>query len=146
MDSSSISSDSLIQSDLVQNTSNQIFTPYIKTVILQTESANHGQAILRANHPQAKLRLSFDDLHNDYTEYTYEFEYCDRNWIPEETEENEFYEGTSSKYIEDVSYSSATKIGYAHYELLFPPALDRFTWSGKYLIHVRNSESDSSYG
>jgi hypothetical protein len=128
---------------LPRSTANQIFAPFIKTVNLQTEKANHGQAILRANQPQTKLRLSFDDLRNDYTEYTYEFEYCDRNWIPEERQENEFYEGTASKYIEDVTYASATKVGYAHYELLFPTNLERFIWSGNYLLHVRETESDS---
>ncbi|HAW51846.1 MAG TPA: hypothetical protein DCX54_05880 [Flavobacteriales bacterium] len=142
-DSLSISQDSLPPAEVVRNTSDQTFVPYIKTVLLQTDKANHGQAILRANQPQIKLRLSFDDLRNDYTEYTYEFEYCDRNWVPEERNEHEFYQGTASKYIEDVTYSSATKVGYAHYEVLFPPDLERFIWSGNYLLHVRESGSDS---
>ena len=87
------------------------------------------------------LELLFDDLRNDYTEFRYDIIHCDRNWVSTGQQLNDYYSGFPAQVIEDVSFSSATKKGYATYRLVFPPPDENFIQSGNYILQVYETGS-----
>jgi hypothetical protein len=82
------------------------------------------------------LLLSFDDMNEDYVDYTYSVVHCDANWQPSSLTEFEYLNGFSNQRIETYDYSFKAKSIYTHYRLLLPNRDMRLTKSGNYLLKV----------
>lgn len=82
------------------------------------------------------VTLSFDDLNSDAATYSYRITHCTADWQKSATTENEYMEGFSVNYIDEVSTSSNTYFTYDHYELQIPNDNWRFKISGNYVIEV----------
>ncbi len=82
------------------------------------------------------LLLSFDDMNEDYVDYTYSVVHCDANWQPSSLTEFEYLNGFSNQRIETYDYSFKSKSIYTHYRLLLPNRDMQLTKSGNYLLKV----------
>lgn len=127
---------------IVLHNEDESHRPYIKSVRLRSLRSKHPEPIASI-FSGSKLKLSFDDLSDRYIEYRVEFEECDKDWIPMGTDRMEFFESAQDFTINDYQFSSATKIGYVHYNFTFPRDAERFIRSGNFLLHVRDVDKDS---
>jgi len=87
------------------------------------------------------LKLSFDELGNNITNYVYSFVHCDSEWRESDLLPTEYIDGFTENYIENFSFSFNTIIDYVHYECLFPNENVNFLLSGNYILLVQNESS-----
>ena len=113
----------------------------IKTVRLGVDGFPHSYPIIDLN-GGARLRLTFDDLNQDLTRYTYRFIHCNRDWTPSNLGQMEYNSGFGNDYIEDYDFSLRTLLAYTHYELVFPNRDMRIEKSGNYLLVVYDSQDN----
>ena len=115
------------------------YVDHIRTVRLHVEGFPHSYPIIELA-GGARLRLSFDDLQQDLTRYSYSFIHCNRDWTPSNLGQMEYNSGFSSDYLRDYDFSLRTLMGYTHYELIFPNADMRVEKSGNYLLVVFDTQ------
>ena len=111
----------------------------IKTVRLHVNGFPHSYPIIELN-GGARFRLSFDDLNEDITRYSYSFIHCNRDWTPSNLGQMEYNSGFGNDYIQDYDFSLRTLMAYTHYELVFPNADMRLEKSGNYLLVVYDTQ------
>ena len=112
-----------IHTALIRNVENDLLDPIIKL------------------HSNDVLKLSFDELGNNATNYIYSFIHCDSEWKKSDLLPTEYIEGFTENYIENFSFSFNTIINYVHYECLFPNDNINFLLSGNYVLIVQNENS-----
>ena len=118
-----------------------VYLDQIKSVKFHVDGLLVGMPILEVN-SGAKLLLSFDDLNEDYVDYSYSIVHCDANWQPSSLTEFEYLEGFSDQRIQTFDYSFKAKSIYTHYKLLLPNRDVRLTKSGNYLLKVYENDGD----
>ena len=128
--------------NVVVNTRNPIYDNKIKTVLIHKRGLDQSVPIISLQ-SSGQLTLSFDDLNNEYREYSFKIIHCDRFWQPTQESENEYFESQRSRYLEESEFSSAISVEYNHYILNFPRKDERFLKSGNFLIEITNTENDS---
>lgn len=114
-----------------------VSTPYIKTVRLHRADAELSEPTLELN-SGGQLLLSFDDIAEDFSLYSYSIVHCDYNWEPSNLFLHDYMDGFEVNEIRDYTYSTATTVPYMHSRLLLPNNDVRFRISGNYLIRVFN--------
>ena len=82
------------------------------------------------------LELSFDDISDDFHDYSYKIIHCNADWQPSALGELEYIDGYVSDRITNYHNSSRASTKYMHYSLSFPNENTRITKSGNYLIKV----------
>jgi len=88
------------------------------------------------------LVLSFDDLHADVKDYSYQLIHCDRDWQPSQLNTMEYLDGFTEELIDNYRYSFKTVTPFTHYRLYLPNEDMRWTISGNYLLVVYEDEGD----
>ncbi|MFT5165720.1 MAG: hypothetical protein ACI8P3_000948 [Saprospiraceae bacterium] len=90
----------------------------------------------------ARLVLSFDDMNEDVTDYTYTIAHCNQDWKPSDLEEMDYMDGFNGERINDYDFSFNTLTDYTHYDLLLPNDDIRWLVSGNYIVHVFSDDED----
>lgn len=112
-----------------------IYDASIATVLFHRLGFELSGPILIFNSDE-QLRLSFDQLDEDYQLWQYTVIHCDALWQPTDLWQNEYIDGFTEGYIRDYAYSYNTLQEYTHYELVFPNNEFKFTLPGNYLLKV----------
>ncbi len=112
----------------------------IHTVLIRNVANDLLDPIIQLNSNDV-LKLSFDEIGDNATNYTYSFLHCDSEWRKSDLLPTEYIEGFTENYIENFSFSFNTIINYVHYECLFPNENINFLLSGNYILHVKNENS-----
>ncbi|PPK85735.1 uncharacterized protein DUF5103 [Neolewinella xylanilytica] len=111
----------------------------LHTVKLRVDGFPNSYPIIELN-GGARLRLSFDDLREDVTRYSYSFIHCNQDWRPSNLGQMEYNSGFGNDYIQDYDFSLRTLMPFTHYELVFPNADMRLEKSGNYLLVVYDTQ------
>lgn len=112
----------------------------IHTVLIRNIANDLLDPIIQLNSNDV-LKLSFDEIGDNATNYTYSFLHCDSEWRKSDLLPTEYIEGFTENYIENFSFSFNTIVNYVHYECLFPNENINFLLSGNYILHVKNENS-----
>ena len=113
----------------------KVYEPNIATVQLRPYLDPYGLPILRFGGPD-RLRLDFDDLSTDFTNYSYTLIHCTHDWQPSDLLKAEYLEGLQDYYLQDYEFSLNTYVPYTHYWLTIPNNNIRITKSGNYVLVV----------
>lgn len=83
-----------------------------------------------------QLLLSFDDLYEDYANYSYTIIHCNENWKPSDLMTSDYLANFQNFDLQDFTYSINALIPYTHYQVRIPNQNVNFTKSGNYLLIV----------
>lgn len=114
----------------------------IKTVRFHPDGVLNGYPLIELE-GSGRLRLSFDDFHDEVRRYSYKFIHCNQDWKPSSLSQLEFNAGNTIGYIEDYDFSIRTLRDYIHYELVFPNRDMQISASGNYLLVVYDDEDET---
>ena len=82
------------------------------------------------------LEISFDEMSQDFRQYTYTIRHCDARGVPDNLASVEYLQGYTTQAITDYTPSVNTQQVYTHYRFLFPNEDMRLTLSGRYELSV----------
>ena len=82
------------------------------------------------------LEISFDEMSQDFRQYTYTVRHCNADGTPDNLASVEYMQGFSTRDITDYTPSLNTQQIYTHYRFLFPNEDMRLALSGRYEITV----------
>ena len=86
-----------------------------------------------------ELRLSFDDLDGELSNYRYTIQYCNSDWSLYDGSELDYIEGFVDGLVTEYHFSVNTLTNYTHYDLELPNESTKWTRSGNYLLHIFNN-------
>ncbi len=112
-----------------------IYKGSIHTAQLAESTSELSQPLIELN-GTAVLKLSFDDLAEEFTAYSYSFIHCNATWEPSGLLTPEYIEGFADNSINNYQFSVNTDQKYVHYTATFPSNSTRFLKSGNYLLKV----------
>lgn len=115
------------------------YQPTIKTVMLRPYSDPYGLPIIKFGGAD-RLRLDFDDLNPDFSNYSYTLIHCTYDWQPSDLLKAEYLEGLQSYFLQDYEFSLNTYVPYTHYTLSIPNNDIRITKSGNYVLVVYQND------
>lgn len=126
---------------IAQVTEKEIAPPdYIKTIQLFGELEFAGTPIFKLGQP---LRITFDDINGDESDYYYRISHYNFDWSPSVLYKNEFLDGFDEVRIINYENSFNTLQPYSHYTLTIPNEDTRgFNVSGNYMIEIYDSENE----
>lgn len=90
------------------------------------------------------LLLSFDDLYEDYVNYSYTIVHCNADWTPSNLLPQEYLSNFTDYYLEEYEYSLNALVPYTHYNLQIPNSNTRFTKSGNYLLIIYRDDDKNN--
>ncbi|MGD1844888.1 MAG: DUF5103 domain-containing protein [Salibacteraceae bacterium] len=111
------------------------YLPEITTVMLYRDQWELSPPFLSLNSEET-LRLDFDDLTANYTDFQVTFIQCNVNWQPSELMYSEYVDGLPDDFITEYRYSRNTFQRFIHYSYTFPNQNIKFTKSGNYILVV----------
>ena len=82
------------------------------------------------------LEISFDEMSQDFKQYTYTVRHCDASGKADNLASVEYLDGYSTQDITDYTPSLNTQQSYTHYRFLFPNEDMRLKLSGRYEICI----------
>lgn len=82
------------------------------------------------------VEVSFDEMSQDFKQYTYTIRHCDASGKPDNLASVEYLEGFTTQDITDYQPSLNTQQVYTHYRFLFPNEDMRLKVSGRYEISI----------
>jgi hypothetical protein len=112
-----------------------IFRETVKTVLLYKEGWELSYPVIELN-SQDRLVLSFDDLADKVSNFSYTLIHCNAYWNPSPISQNEYIDGFTEAQLTDYSYSFNTTVPYIHYHLVIPNENMNITCSGNYILLV----------
>lgn len=119
-----------------------IYQMGIKTVKLHPSNDVLGLPIIALNSRQ-RLTLKFDDLFEDFVNYSYTIYHCNADWQRSALINSEYMGSFTDDYIQSYSYSVNALVPYTHYELSIPNENMQLLKSGNYLLVVfRNDDPE----
>lgn len=119
-----------------------IYQAGIRTVQLYPIGNPLGVPIIALNSGQ-RLQLSFDDLFEDFVNYSYTVYHCDANWEPSQLMATDYLGNFSEDYIQTFEYSLNALIPYTNYQLSIPNNRLQLKKSGNYILAVfRNDDPE----
>ena len=114
--------------------------PYIKTVQFYGNTAESQLPLIQLGTP---LRLSFDDIIGDESDFYYTITHYDYDWTPSVLVKNEYIDGVDDVRIMNYTNSVSTLQLYTHYELTIPNQYTTaITKTGNYLLEVFNADEE----
>jgi hypothetical protein len=109
---------------------------YIKTIIFKSNTDESQLPILKLGEP---LRLEFDVLNGDESDFYYVIEFYNFDWTQNTTLlKSEYLHGFDNVRIIDYENSFNTYQIYSHYRLRIPNKQTRLKLTGNYMIHIYN--------
>ncbi|MEM9848648.1 MAG: type IX secretion system plug protein domain-containing protein, partial [Bacteroidota bacterium] len=117
------------------------YQDYIKSVKFHPAGLALGYPIIDLE-TNNTLKLSFDDLEYEVSNYFYKVVHCDADWTPSNLSELEYVDGFAESRIRSAEYSFNTFTAYTHYDLYLPNQDTRLTKSGNYLLIIYNEDDD----
>lgn len=121
---------------------NHVYQPGIRTVQLYPSGKPRDFPILKLG-SGGQLHFSFDDLYEEYVDYSYTIIHCNADWQPSSLLKTQYLSGFDNDYIRDYNYSVNALIPYTHYQLQIPNPEVSFTKSGNYILMVyRDGDRD----
>ena len=135
------------QNDLYYNKPSLRYDDYIyqkgiKTVRFHPTGDNLGLPIIKL-HSGDVLSLSFDDLAEDYANFSYTVIHCNADWQPSGLMKAEYLSNLQDFYIVDFEYSQNALIPYTNYKLTIPNPNLQFSKSGNYILMVYRDDDKS---
>ncbi|WP_378185469.1 DUF5103 domain-containing protein [Aquimarina sp. W85] len=130
-----------LQNISAQLTKSETYTaPYIKSIQFSRAPDETGIPILKIGEP---IRMSFDDINGDETDYYYKIVHCDFDWSPSQLSKNEYLDGFDDIRITTYENSFNTLQMYSHYTLTIPNE-DTYSLkvSGNYKIEIYNDDNE----
>ena len=121
--------------------SDHIYQPGILTVQFHPEQDDLAMPIIKLNSGE-RLRLSFDDLYEDYANYSYKVVHCNQDWKPSGLMTSDYLANFQNYDIQNFEYSVNALIPYTHYWLTLPNENVRMTKSGNYLLIVYRDDDE----
>ena len=119
-----------------------IYQPGIKTVQFHPAGDDLAMPVIKLFSGE-QLLLSFDDLYEDYAEYSYTIIHCNADWTPSNLLQSEYLSNFQDYYLSEYEYSINALIPYTNYRLTIPNSNMRFTKSGNYLLKIyRDNDPD----
>tara|TARA_B100000678_G_scaffold235002_1_gene204300 strand:+ start:1986 stop:3266 length:1281 start_codon:yes stop_codon:yes gene_type:complete len=112
-----------------------IYQPGIKTVQFHPAGDDLAMPVIKLFSGE-QLLLSFDDLYEDYAEYSYTIIHCNADWTPSNLLQSEYLSNFQDYYLSEYEYSINALIPYTNYRLTIPNSNMRFTKSGNYLLKI----------
>ncbi len=114
--------------------------PYIKTVQFYGNTAQSQLPLIQLGTP---LRLSFDDIIGDESDFYYTVTHYNYDWTPSVLVKNEYIDGVDDVRIMNYTNSVSTLQLYTHYELIIPNQYTTaITKTGNYLLEVFNADDE----
>jgi len=118
------------------------YVPNIRTVQLRPSNLAQGLPIIRLN-SASRLKLDFDDMSLNFTNYGYTVVHCTHDWQPSDLMKAEYLVGLQDYFIQEYEFSVNTYVPYMHYSVVIPNNNLQFTKSGNYVLIVfRNNNPD----
>ena len=87
-----------------------------------------------------RLALEFDVLGTESEALRWHVRHCDRHWVPDGLEEQEFLSGFTEGPVEEFDFSFTTLTDYVHYRCAVPDRYASFTHSGNYVLTVTTDD------
>ena len=120
--------------------SDTIFFSNIKTVNLHKQGWELSYPVLELGN--TPLLLSFDDLNDEESDYSYKLIHCKSNWESSGLYYYDYQDGYEENNIRNFNYSINTTINYTNYSLQIPNEDVTIKISGNYIISVfKNDET-----
>jgi hypothetical protein len=121
---------------------NHVYNKNIISVIFEQSGVPLSDPVINLGSSE-KLTLTFDDLGEEVSDYSYKIIHCDRNWQPSALSESDFTGGFYTDHIANYKQSFNTIQHYFHFKLEFPNENLSPLISGNYLLVVfDNSDPD----
>lgn len=115
----------------------------VKTIILQRESVEISQPILRLGGAD-RLLLQFDVLGEESRYYSYRIQHCTHDWQVSDIAVSDYLSGFETAPIGNSRNSFTTRQPYVHYWETIPNEMTTFTASGNYLLTVFSDDNPDS--
>ena len=112
-----------------------VWRPDVKTVQLYRTGAELDFPVLVMGQG-ARMTLEFDVLSAQPEELQWQLRHCDRHWVPDDLDANEFMTGFAESSIDEHDFSFTTLRDYVHYRSVLPNGYAEFTHSGNYVVTV----------
>lgn len=112
-----------------------VYKSGIRTVRLYPIGSEFRMPIIRLNSME-RLQLEFDDLFEDYVDYSYRIVHCDANWTPSALMPAQYLSNFQDFILTQFEYSTNALIPYTNYRLSIPNEQVRLTKSGNYLLII----------
>ena len=109
--------------------------PDVKTVQLYRSGDDMSAPLLTLG-GGGRLTLEFDVLGAEAEALSWRIVHCDRQWVPDGLEANEFLTGFAEGQLDNYEFSFTTLKDYVHYTVTLPGDYSEFTYSGNYLVSV----------
>ena len=116
----------------------------IQTILFHKVSSEQSLPIINLNSNEI-LKLSFDELDNEITNYFYTIEHFDYQWKKSNLLASEYINGFIQNEITEYNLSFNTNQKYIHYSTLIPSNNMKPLISGNYKIHVYDLFSDTIF-
>ncbi len=130
-----------VQPKLLQN-ADQVYEENIRTVSLKPYLDPYGLPIIKLGGID-KLRLDFDEIGMEYSNYSYTVLHCNHDWSTSNLLKAEYINGLQDYYIQNYEFSINTYIPYTHYSLTIPNENLNLTKSGNYILIVYQNDDRS---
>lgn len=114
---------------------NRVYSPIIKTVILEQSGNTLSDPVIYLNSPK-KLKLSFDELSEETHRYEYTLIHCEADWTESDLDQSLYIEGFETQKIEGFENSFNTIQRFVHYSQNIPSNDITITKSGNYIVKV----------
>ena len=124
-----------------QVTTDSAWRTDVKTVQLYP-SGSELEAPLLTMGGSGRLVLEFDVLRAQPEDLRWHIIHCNRHWVPDGLEENEFLTGLAEGAVDEYDFSFTTAMDYVHYHTALPGEYAEFTHSGNYIVSVENSDGE----
>ena len=113
----------------------------IRTVRVQYLAPETGEPLQMPERPllilgEGLVEISFDEMSQDFRQYTYTLRHCDASGKPDNLASVEYIDGFTTADITDYTPSLNTQQVYTHYRFLFPNDDMRPKLSGRYEISI----------
>ncbi len=107
----------------------------IKTVKIHKTGWELSDPIIELNSNET-VSLSFDDLSDVASSYSYTIIHCNKDWLPSNLSIFDYFDGFEFNAIDASESSMATTIPYTHYKIEVPNDNVKLKISGNYLIRI----------
>jgi len=116
----------------------------IRTILLHKVENKMSLPIINLNSNE-KLKLSFDDMNGDLSNFYLTIDHYDSKWKQSNLLKSEFIEGFDKDEIIDYKYSFNTLKNYIHYQYIFPSENLKPILSGNYKMKIFNLNGDTIF-